>query len=183
MTCRSVLESSPTKIHCHQLHFPLSPHFPLWATLLATCVFDQTSVSVPVSLVKKACSCKQMCLRACHLLFLIKRPSHNLQNQFAAFPTLIPHPGIYHRRLIHQIAQSILREGFLSTFKVQELANTAWALARVGHQDARLMDAIAQQAMEPGFLSTCKAQEISNLAWAFATVGIQNDSLMASIDP
>ena len=55
----------------------------------------------------------------------------------------------------------------LGDFKVQDLANTAWAFATASQQDAPLFAALARAAK----LRLCdfEVQGLANLAWAFAT--------------
>ena len=50
---------------------------------------------------------------------------------------------------------------------MQNLSNTAWAFATVGHAAPDLFDAISTEALRRG-LGCFKEQELSNLAWAFA---------------
>ena len=55
----------------------------------------------------------------------------------------------------------------LGDFKVQDLANTAWAFATASQQDAQLFAALARVA-EPR-MSDFKVQDRAKTAWAFAT--------------
>ena len=55
----------------------------------------------------------------------------------------------------------------LGDFKVQDLANTAWAFATASQQDAQLFAALARVAELR--LGDFKVQELANTAWAFAT--------------
>ena len=57
----------------------------------------------------------------------------------------------------------------ISSFNEQNLANTAWAFATVGRDDARLFDALAKAALMT--ISSFNEQELANTAWAFANVG------------
>ena len=50
----------------------------------------------------------------------------------------------------------------------QNLANTAWAFATVGHKDKRLFTALAAAAQWR--MMDLNLQELANTAWAFATV-------------
>ena len=59
--------------------------------------------------------------------------------------------------------------GRLGEFNSQNLSNTAWAFARVGHASPALFDGVARAAV--GRLGEFNAQGLSNTAWAFATVG------------
>ena len=54
-------------------------------------------------------------------------------------------------------------------FNLQELANTAWAFATVGHKNERLFTALAAAAERR--IKDFNSQEVVNTAWAFATVG------------
>ena len=63
----------------------------------------------------------------------------------------------------------------LEKFSAQELANTAWAFAKVGQQDEQLFKALAKMA-EPR-LDQFNVQDLANMAWAFANVGQQDEQL------
>ena len=54
-------------------------------------------------------------------------------------------------------------------FNVQNLANTAWAFAKVGQFDKKLFVALGKAAEQ--YLGEFNAQELANTAWAFATAG------------
>ena len=60
-------------------------------------------------------------------------------------------------------------EWWLCEFKVQNLADTAWAFAMVGHLDERLFVASARTAGQ----RPCEfiAEDLANTAWAFAKAG------------
>ena len=53
-------------------------------------------------------------------------------------------------------------------FNAQELANTAWAFAKLGQLDALLFAALARAAERRMY--NFNAQYLSNTAWAFATL-------------
>ena len=55
----------------------------------------------------------------------------------------------------------------LGDFKVQELANAAWAFATASQQDAQLFAALARAAEL--HLGDFKVQNLANTAWAFGT--------------
>ena len=55
----------------------------------------------------------------------------------------------------------------LGDFKVQELANTAWAFATASQQDAQLFAVLASVAEL--HLGDFNVQNLANTAWAFAT--------------
>jgi hypothetical protein len=61
----------------------------------------------------------------------------------------------------------------------QALANTAWALATLGHADGDFMVALLKAA-EPQ-LRNFKPQELANTAWALATLGHKDDAFMAAV--
>ena len=52
---------------------------------------------------------------------------------------------------------------------MQELANTAWALATASESDAQLFAALARASERR--LGDFNVQELANTAWAFATAG------------
>ena len=62
---------------------------------------------------------------------------------------------------------------------MQGLANTAWALARLGQQDEQLFKALARMAERR--LDTFNAQDLANTAWAFATVGQIDEQLFKAL--
>ena len=55
----------------------------------------------------------------------------------------------------------------LVNFNPQNLANTAWAFATLGHMDVQLLTALAREAARR--LGDFKPQELANTVWAFAT--------------
>lgn len=62
---------------------------------------------------------------------------------------------------------------------MKELADTAWAFAKLGCEDRTLMDAIASEAIRK--ISEVTTQCIAHLAFAFATLGIQNGPLLDAL--
>ena len=56
-------------------------------------------------------------------------------------------------------------------FSLQQIANTAWALATVGHQDYQLFTALAAAA--EWRMREFNPQNLANTAWAFAKMGHQ----------
>ena len=54
-------------------------------------------------------------------------------------------------------------------FNSQNLANTGWAFAPLGHKDERLFSTLAAAAEQR--IRHFNSQELANTAWAFATVG------------
>ena len=70
--------------------------------------------------------------------------------------------------LMTALARSIERR--VGDCNAQELANTAWAFAKVGQLDAVLFAALARAAER--HMDSFKAQELANTAWAFATAGV-----------
>merc|ERR1739848_159988 len=70
-------------------------------------------------------------------------------------------------RLFDALAEAALLK--ISSFDEQNLANTAWAFAKVGRDDSRLFDALAEAALRK--ISSFNDQNLANTAWAFAKVG------------
>ena len=66
-----------------------------------------------------------------------------------------------------------MAERRLDQFNTQELANMAWAFAKVGQQDEQLFKALAN--MAEWRLDQFNAQGLANTAWAFATVGQRDE--------
>ena len=62
-------------------------------------------------------------------------------------------------------------------FKSQELANTAWAFATVGHKEEQLFMTLA--AAGERRMRDFNLQNLTNTAWAFATAG-QTDVLLVA---
>ena len=60
----------------------------------------------------------------------------------------------------------------LSDFKVQELANTAWAFVTANQSDAQLFAVLARTA--EWHLGDFNVQELANTAWAFAMASQQD---------
>ena len=67
----------------------------------------------------------------------------------------------------------------LDQFKAQEISNTAWAFATVGHQDEELFKAVAKRTARR--LDQFIAQNLANTAWAFATVGQREEQLFRAV--
>ena len=63
----------------------------------------------------------------------------------------------------------------MGDFNVQNLANTAWALATAGQNDVLLFAALATAAERR--MGDFKAQNLANTAWAFVTAS-QSDALL-----
>ena len=57
----------------------------------------------------------------------------------------------------------------MKDFNSQDLANTAWAFATVGHKDERLYSTLAAAAQQR--MRDFNSQELANTAWVFVTVG------------
>ena len=61
-------------------------------------------------------------------------------------------------------------------FKAQNLANTAWAFAKVGHNEERLLTWFtALAAAAKRCMGDFKSQELANTAWTFATLGHKDE--------
>ncbi|KAG1675688.1 hypothetical protein FOA52_002397 [Chlamydomonas sp. UWO 241] len=76
-------------------------------------------------------------------------------------------------QLVH-VARQHLQE-----MQPQELANTAWALATLGHVDAFFMGALVQEAGRQ--LRSFNPQELANTAWALATLGHMDAVFMGAL--
>merc|ERR1719161_1445893 len=63
----------------------------------------------------------------------------------------------------------------MSDFKLQELANTAWAFAKVGHKDERLFSTLAAAAEQR--MRDFNSQDLANTAWAFAVANFFSELL------
>ena len=57
----------------------------------------------------------------------------------------------------------------MGDFKAQDLANTAWAFATMGHSEIQLFRVLATAVVLR--VGDFKAQEFANTAWAFVTAG------------
>ena len=71
--------------------------------------------------------------------------------------------------LFMALGRAALAEQRMRDFTSQELANTAWAFATLGHKDERLFSTLAAAAEQR--MRDFNSQELANTAWAFATVG------------
>ena len=71
-----------------------------------------------------------------------------------------------------------MAERRLDQFNEQNLANSAWAFAKVGQKDELLFNALARMAERR--LDQFNAQGLANTAWVFATVGA---AVPALLDP
>ena len=69
--------------------------------------------------------------------------------------------------------------GRLGEFNSQNLCNTAWAFATVGHASPALFDGVAKVAV--GRLGEFNTQDLSNTAWAFARVGHASPALFDGV--
>merc|ERR1712118_253579 len=67
----------------------------------------------------------------------------------------------------------------VSDFKLQGLANTAWAFVSVNRPDEKLFTALARVAEQRGI--EFNAQELANTAWAFATVTWPDEKLFTAL--
>ena len=67
----------------------------------------------------------------------------------------------------------------MNEFKPQELANAAWAFAKLGRSDQKLFAALARAAEQR--LVEFNAQDLANMAWAFAKVGQLEEKLFAAL--
>ena len=69
----------------------------------------------------------------------------------------------------------------LDTFNTQDIANTVWAYAKLGHSSPTLLDAIGQSTVEK--IDTLSLQHINNIVWAYATLGRSSPKLFDAILP
>jgi len=67
----------------------------------------------------------------------------------------------------------------ISQFDGQNLANTAWALAKLLVEDCPLLQAIASSARRT--INVCQPQELANIAWSFAALVLFHDPLSSAI--
>lgn len=102
----------------------------------------------------------------------------------------------YGESLVQRLFQAIGNAGVenhggLSSFKPQDLANTAWTFAVLGLVHARFVDAAKSQLRrrlqqfikgERNMMTSFKAQELSNLLWTMATLGITAAEVLDEID-
>ena len=68
------------------------------------------------------------------------------------------------------LADRTLQGCFLPTFNLQDVADTAWAVAKLGIQNGASIAGLAERTLQEGFLSTFNPQEVASTAWAFATL-------------
>merc|ERR1712146_852001 len=78
------------------------------------------------------------------------------------------------------LSDSALPPG-ISLFRMQELANMAWAFAMISFEDKPLITAISQCSHDR--LDECSIQHLANLVWAFATLSVNDVPLLAAIAP
>lgn len=62
---------------------------------------------------------------------------------------------------------------------MQEIANTAWAVAQLTFTDAPLLHSLSRKAMVS--LRNGSVQNLTNTAWAFAQIKFKNQTLFNSI--
>ena len=67
----------------------------------------------------------------------------------------------------------------MDEFKAQDLANAAWAFAKLGQLDEKLCAALARATHSR--MSEFKPQGLANTAWAFATLGQSDEKLFAAL--
>jgi hypothetical protein len=67
----------------------------------------------------------------------------------------------------------------IDEFNAQNLANTAWAFARLGRQHNLLFTRIAEQSLAK--LDTFSTQNLSNLLWAFAKLNFRSHKLFVAM--
>lgn len=79
------------------------------------------------------------------------------------------------------MAEQAVSMHVLQTFTSQNIANTAWAYARVGILNAELMDALAERALVPEVLASFQAQDLANTVWAYTVLGLESPALMEAL--
>jgi hypothetical protein len=67
----------------------------------------------------------------------------------------------------------------LSSFNEHDIANTAWALAKLGHKDEAFMSALLTEAKPK--LGGFTAQAMANTAWAVAKLGYKDAPFMRAL--
>ena len=67
----------------------------------------------------------------------------------------------------------------MSEFNAQDIANMAWAFAKLGQSDEKLFAALARAAQLR--MNGFTVQELVNTAWAFATLGQSDEKLFAAV--
>eukprot|EP00928_Gymnodinium_smaydae_P038278 TRINITY_DN26430_c0_g1_i1.p1 TRINITY_DN26430_c0_g1~~TRINITY_DN26430_c0_g1_i1.p1 ORF type:complete len:1082 (+),score=131.33 TRINITY_DN26430_c0_g1_i1:283-3246(+) len=78
--------------------------------------------------------------------------------------------------MLSALARSI--EPRLGECNAQELANTAWAFAKAGHDDAALFKALEVVVVKR--VDEFNSQELANIVWAFATAGYSSKQLFTA---
>jgi len=86
---------------------------------------------------------------------------------------------VHHAAVFSSVAQELSKHAW--AMSPQGIANTAWAFARVRHQEPRLFRLLAEATAQESVLWSFKPQELSNIVWAFATVGLTHPPLFESI--
>lgn len=67
----------------------------------------------------------------------------------------------------------------MTAFRSQDIANIAWAYAKIACADCPLLAAIAESSMKK--LSAFEPRSLTNLAWAIAVLAFINHPLLNSI--
>ncbi|CAK0860980.1 unnamed protein product, partial [Prorocentrum cordatum] len=86
---------------------------------------------------------------------------------------------VHHAAVFSSVAQELSKHAW--AMSPQGIANTAWAFARVRHQELRLFRLLAEVTVQESALWNFRPQELSNLAWAFATVSLTHSPLFDGI--
>ncbi|CAL8461792.1 g1323 [Coccomyxa elongata] len=74
----------------------------------------------------------------------------------------------------------ILKKKIRGKMRPRQLANTFWALAKLGHDAEDVVDALLEQLQETQ-IETWQEQEISNVVWAMATLSRSDDQLLETM--
>ncbi|KAK9861764.1 hypothetical protein WJX84_008936 [Apatococcus fuscideae] len=98
----------------------------------------------------------------------------HLANMLWAYATLETHPGLS----MLSLATSDLAK-MAPTCNPQELSNTVWALAKLGHYDAEFLEIVAGEAERR--ITEFSQQNLANTAWAFSKLSHFKVSLLDSI--
>jgi hypothetical protein len=84
-------------------------------------------------------------------------------------------------RVFHRLTNATVAERFVNKGYTQNIANTAWACAKLGHRCPELFAAIGKPTALKLLVENGKPQEIANTAWACAKLGHSCPELFAAI--
>jgi hypothetical protein len=84
-------------------------------------------------------------------------------------------------RVFNRLADATVVKKFVGSGKPQEIANTAWACAKLGHSCPELFTELGTKTRSKWLVDNGNAQDIANTAWACATLGHSCSELFAVI--